>query len=377
MSAWVAAALAIAVIIGLGFYYCYTQYKNDDIDIDIQRAGDDLYYLGLLFTLASLTYSLIRLFILDGEGSDSGRTYESRTNELIGSFGIALLSTIVGILARIMLQSLEEDDERKKAQGADPGYLDSGLSEGARRLRAEMRDASDAFSHYSRMTMLQAEHTREHAKRISEEFSRELEGTAKKSIARLRDIYQGLSDQAQATNDTLQRSAESVANALTEFTRRLEAVNQAFTTAAGSIGRVQGNMDALMQNLEEAGQNILRLATEFKEATRGVSALSESANTISSTFGDKMNSFLGDMESLSQAAKGHKEATEKSLEEAKAMRADASSEVSEWIQQIKRMNNDLGDLSATLPALVKQLKRAGRMPDQARASRSWFEFWKK
>lgn len=64
-----------------------------------QHSPDNLYYMGLLFTLTSLIYSLITLFLIDVGDTD----IKARTYNLIGSFGIALISTFVGILGRILL----------------------------------------------------------------------------------------------------------------------------------------------------------------------------------------------------------------------------------------------------------------------------------
>jgi len=63
---------------------------------------DNCYYMGLLFTLVSLIYSLIALFLLNVGGDVA-----ERTNNLIGSFGIALFSTFAGILFRILLLQQE------------------------------------------------------------------------------------------------------------------------------------------------------------------------------------------------------------------------------------------------------------------------------
>ena len=64
------------------------------------RLGDEVYYLGLLYTLTSLCAALVTLFLLDEWsrifGGEVKLTLEQRTDEMIGSFGIALLTTIAG-----------------------------------------------------------------------------------------------------------------------------------------------------------------------------------------------------------------------------------------------------------------------------------------
>ncbi|MGH7878359.1 MAG: hypothetical protein ACREQD_02565 [Candidatus Binataceae bacterium] len=67
------------------------------------QLGDDLYYLGLLFTLVSLAWSL-RLF-----GNRSASQIDL-IDELIANFGIAILTTIVGLALRVVLYKWRGDE---------------------------------------------------------------------------------------------------------------------------------------------------------------------------------------------------------------------------------------------------------------------------
>jgi len=70
------------------------------------RLCDVLYFLRLLYTFTSRCAARITLYLL-GEGSSSqggDERGDQRINELIGSFGIALLTTIAGIVMRMTFQ---------------------------------------------------------------------------------------------------------------------------------------------------------------------------------------------------------------------------------------------------------------------------------
>ena len=107
---WISTLVAVVAIVVLGVHYHRRRRAGD-----MSRSGDDLYYLGLLFTLVSLTYALVVLFLIDEADADLA----DRTYELIGSFGIALLSTVAGILGRIILQGTE--NEEQQFSGGEPG----------------------------------------------------------------------------------------------------------------------------------------------------------------------------------------------------------------------------------------------------------------
>ena len=98
---------------------------------------DNLYYMGLLFTLSSLVYSLITLFLLNNEIDIA-----ERVHNLIGSFGIALISTFAGILFRILLlQELDsfgqrQGDQREFEQQARLAHQN--LNDAAFKLRMEL-----------------------------------------------------------------------------------------------------------------------------------------------------------------------------------------------------------------------------------------------
>ena len=99
-----ASASGIAIMV---FYVA--QQRRSRPENEHPRLGDEVYYLGLLYTLTSLCAALVMLFLLD-EGNrffERNLTLEERTDQMIGSFGIALLTTIAGIVIRMTLQGRE------------------------------------------------------------------------------------------------------------------------------------------------------------------------------------------------------------------------------------------------------------------------------
>jgi len=58
--------------------------------------ADSLYYLGFIFTMVALVASLWRLAAAPGSGSDAALTVDS----ILSQFGVALTTTILGLVAR-------------------------------------------------------------------------------------------------------------------------------------------------------------------------------------------------------------------------------------------------------------------------------------
>ena len=93
---WVAATVAAGVVLALIAYYMF---NDEDAP---EEEGDNVYYLGLLFTLISLMFALVELF-----GSDTSAVRNAeKIRVLLENFGIALTSTVVGIAGRVAVAEL-------------------------------------------------------------------------------------------------------------------------------------------------------------------------------------------------------------------------------------------------------------------------------
>jgi len=99
-------AILVAVVV-IAAYVTFILTSKNRSGVSVDRASDNVYYLGLLFTLSSLAYSLIKLsfFGMSGEGVASAK----QVLTLLPDFGLALFSTIAGIFGRIFLQQMRND----------------------------------------------------------------------------------------------------------------------------------------------------------------------------------------------------------------------------------------------------------------------------
>ena len=90
-----------AIILGL---YAFIAWAGGRVKIEPETIGDNCYYLGFLFTLAALAYTL---FQVADPATSGGRRID--IPEVISGFGLALSSTIVGVFLRVYLMQLRPD----------------------------------------------------------------------------------------------------------------------------------------------------------------------------------------------------------------------------------------------------------------------------
>ncbi len=252
-----AAIVAGVAIVALGGHY----HRSGLSQFERSRAGDNLYYLGLLFTLISLAYVLIRLFVLG-----AGDSFERRVDGLVGSFGIALSSTIVGILARIMTQSLDgnrESDGRGGRQDEGVGTASSlpVSEEDLATLRLRVREMTEALSHLIRVTLHQAEQTKKHTEVLLSEFTGHVTDLSKaghvEAERSLRDTESSWREIAEAISrgcrDLLEESTNTAEAAAAQIERRwltvADSVERTSSSAAARIAGISDSVDPLLTRL--------------------------------------------------------------------------------------------------------------------------------
>lgn len=99
------------------------------------QVGDNFYYMGFIYTLVSLGMSLYQ--------------YQSTQNvdEIVRNFGVAVASTIAGIILRILFNQMRRDPQDFEAISR----VD--LAEATRRVRHEMDGINQEIQHFRRTNL--------------------------------------------------------------------------------------------------------------------------------------------------------------------------------------------------------------------------------
>src|ERR1700761_889253 len=219
------------------------------------QSGDNLYYMGFLFTLTSLAVSLYQF---SAAGS---------AEQIVQNFGIAIASTIAGITLRIMFNQMRRDPIETEATSR----LE--LAEASRRVKRELESSILEFGYFRRMTQQSItdalDEARESIGRAHQQFSSELgrlatnaslpfEESSRISGATLASLNQRTVEVLEVSRQLVQEG-EDLAKNTTRIVRSIDALFARLTThqtpeeAIGSqlvpmIERLNQSVDALNNN---------------------------------------------------------------------------------------------------------------------------------
>lgn len=253
--------------------YGILAYRIPAVKMRSDRLGDNFYYMGFIFTLASMSAALIQL-----------RTGED-VSALIGSFGIALVSTILGIAGRVtfvqMRTEVEDIEERVRQD------LLNAASELRGQLGAAVRDL-ESFRTGARQAI--HERLQESVDVFSEATRRQLEqikATVEKTILSTQTAFAGHEEAASRLvniGDQVSQSADRLANRLDAIEvppdavdRKLEVVVRGFGSIVGGFESVATAERARYQELAETVTQLRRVVTQIGTQLR---KLEESAGAV-------------------------------------------------------------------------------------------------
>lgn len=220
-------ALYAAVVL---LAYAALAWVGGSVRLEPENIGDNCYYMGFLFTLASLAFTLYQIAdpaINDGRAVD--------IPEVISGFGVALSSTIVGVFLRVLLMQMRPDFVAKE-----------------REVRADM---NRSFTHFRR--------TLSQMLRQMKSYSTESVQMAAERDERMRKASEALVDDHHAR----------LLVASEEFTNSLK--NVIATTVEETLTRVEASIENTAQRNIEAVETASRKGVEALDlaSSRNVEAI--------------------------------------------------------------------------------------------------------
>jgi ElaB/YqjD/DUF883 family membrane-anchored ribosome-binding protein len=221
------------------------------------QSGDNLYYMGFLFTLTSLAVSLYQF---SAAGS---------AEQIVQNFGIAIASTIAGISLRILFNQMRRDPVEVEATSR----LE--LADASRRVKRELDSAVLEFGYFRRMAQQSATDALDEMKQAigeaRERFTGEMRQFAASSGKPLEEASKKSGETIDGLSGRMVRTLEVVSEQLVHEGERLTRSTASIVTAIDAVV-------SKLESLQTPDQIIeIELAPMVQSLSRVVNSFSQSA----------------------------------------------------------------------------------------------------
>ncbi len=243
------------------------------------QTGDNLYYMGFLFTLTSLGVALYQF------------TSEGSADQIVQAFGVAIGSTIAGIFLRVLLTQMRRDpvDVERDAR------LE--LAEAARRMRRELDATVLELTNFRRATMQVMsdgyQDVQVKVDDISSRLMKSIEETVNQTRAPMIDVSKTSSEllgtMSESTAQKLDSLAAILATKLGASGERLNEENNQLAAAVSKMRDSLENMSAKLQAMQTPDRLIeIKLEPILKPLIKNAADVASSSQKAADAHGAQM-----------------------------------------------------------------------------------------
>lgn len=262
-------AIAAGVVI---IVYAVATYTSSAARLEPEQIGDNSYYLGFCITLASLAYTL---YSLGSAGNDA-----AILGDVISGFGVALSSTVVGVMTRVVLLQFRVDLVARDKE------VRSQLNQVMRSFHSEMQ-ASVSSTREVIVQIRQAleEHTEatiKNNRRMQESYETRIEALVEEAVGGVTTAMQEVVESGKDMNKRL--SASSRAN----MASAEKVITESIETITGNLRSATETLEAEMQrtnarSVESLEKMVMEVSAVMKltseEASKAIVASRVQQNT--------------------------------------------------------------------------------------------------
>jgi uncharacterized protein YukE len=327
-----------------------------------EQTGDNLYYMGFLYTLTSLGVSLYQF------GSDGSMDL------VVKNFGIAITSTIAGISLRILYNQMRRDpaDIERTARHE--------LADMTRRVRAEMENVAREFSDFRRVSnqMLeegfdeiakQAQRNGEHIRKILDSMAMEAMKPMQEASGKLGGAMQGNFEQIEGHLSAIAKKVETAGDLL-------EKANSSMSTSVDRLGTqadvVAGKLERVIVPDEVLKNDLAPMVKALGNAVAQYAVKTETASVEQqSRMIDIGNAVQGIAENTAKAVQvvADNSARSAAAAEKTAEAAANQQRLTEALARVvQKQSQDTNDLVRKLVAVIHAPELPLPVPEQPRAA---------
>lgn len=173
----------VSIFIMLIYFFTSLYLNNVDRQISIEQLADSNYYLGFMFTLMSILVSFI------GTISNS---YD--LDNIMNNFGISLITTLIGLLARVYLYNFIPTSESNKES------IEKSISDKMRKMNELLLDNMQKNKVFSQMIDVRMTIMVETTEEALEQFKKLLDEDFKSSIKTFNDSIKSITTNLEETS---------------------------------------------------------------------------------------------------------------------------------------------------------------------------------
>jgi hypothetical protein len=265
---WTAKMLSISqliitpLVVAIIPLYCFLSLRNKEFFIKEDQVGDNAYYMGFLFTLASLSHALFAFNNLSG----------NEINQIVGNFGVALWSTIAGIASRVYIAQLRQDIDEVEED------VKIKLLETSNRLTNELNQISFNLNNCARTLQNSIEESYQFANekiqnnliKISENFANKIA----ENIAKSNEIFNQFEDNCENINI----HSKAVAKAFDKTVLKLENTVMPTDIIAKKVNEIFGEIE---DNFDKSNKIIIAQNLINEETTKQSQILNQNFEKLS------------------------------------------------------------------------------------------------
>lgn len=277
--------IVTAVPVGLMGLYVVVALVTERYRIREDRVGDNIYYLGFLYTLTSLAHAL---YVYDPEGAGA--------TAIITNFGIAIFTTIIGLAGRVFFNQMRVDPVEYEREAR------LSLAQTSSELRARLGDiAAEASIFKSKLFQILEEGVTEMsdaARSALEDNLRRFAGTSNEAVESIRTAFGGFTDHAGRLNEIASKNVE----ALEALFRRIEKIEASPELIATKLDPVMEKFSAIADEAMRRGREDAR---ELERLRSLIEAAASAAESMQGTVSQLDGAWTEKIEAMTNALGGN------------------------------------------------------------------------
>lgn len=257
--------LAYAALVNLG----------PKLKLRADQLGDNCYYLGLVFTLASLSYAIFTF--------DPART----ATTIVQGFGVALVSTVFGLVLRVFFSQGQPD----LAMAEENARI--ALTETAALVRAELDGVVLAFQTF-------AVQTQQHLTELRDQVRNDVTSVGSTAVATITETTESARNAITVQSEETVGEVRKVTTSVGRLVKAIEGHADTFGALAEKTSAQLGHLTAI----EQAGSAAANALTQVTEAA-------ETVNRHQVSLSDNSEKLAGASTMIAETINALKEAAER------------------------------------------------------------------